>query len=397
MSSGTAETHTHPHGEHDHPHPHEGGHAHGEHGHEHPHPEGHEQEHGDHGHDHPHGDHGHDHGDHGHSHGDGDHDHMHGTGLWAQIKHAITPHSHDASEAIQTAEEARTDGIRTAWIGLVGMLVVAAAQVFIVAISGSVGLLADTVHSLGHAVTTIPLIIAFRIGARQATKRYPYGYRRAEDLVGILICLVIFASAMIILWESIRALTNPRPLTNLVWVFAAGIVGFLGNEIVAIYRIRGGKRIGSAALIAEGQHARADGFTSLAVAVGITFAWFGFPQVDAIVGIFIAVVILGIMFSSLRQVIRRLMDGVDPGLVDQLSRVVSAVPGVEGLGRTRARWSGHRIAAETVIEIEPTLSVSQSQDVVTAVQEAVRGKVRHVDDIFVEVRPAGVAASEHTH
>src|SRR5690606_30135625 len=133
-------------------------------------------------------------------------------------------------------------------------------------------------------------------------------------------------------WESIRALTNPRPLTNLVWVFAAGIVGFLGNEIVAIYRIRGGKRIGSAALIAEGQHARADGFTSLAVAVGIAFAWFGFPQVDAIVGIFIAVVILGIMFSSLRQVIRRLMDGVDPGLVDQLSRVVSAVPGVEGLG-----------------------------------------------------------------
>lgn len=390
MSSGSAATHTQPHGDHGdghdhpHPHPHDDGHGRGE-GHDHPHPHDHDHGDGD-GHDHPHP----------HDHGHG-HDHIHGTGFWAQLKHAITPHSHDASEAIQTAEEARSDGIRTAWIGLVGMLAVAAAQVFIVAISGSVGLLADTVHSLGHAVTTIPLIIAFKIGARQATKRYPYGYRRAEDLVGILICLVIFASAMIILYESIDALTNPRPLTNLVWVFAAGVVGFLGNEIVAIYRIRGGKRIGSAALIAEGQHARADGFTSLAVAVGIAFAWWGYPQVDAIVGLFIALVILGIMVSSLRQVIRRLMDGVDPSTIDQLKKVVAAVPGVQGIGQTRARWSGHRISAETVVEIDPTLSVSSGHEVVEAVQQAVRTTVRHVDDVFVEIRPAGATAADHTH
>lgn len=365
-------------GKHDHPHPHTG-HDHGDH--DHPHE----------GHDHK----GHDHGDHGHDHGD--HDHDHGSGFWAQVKHAITPHSHDHSEAIQTAEEARSDGIRTAWIGLAGMLVVALAQVFIVWISGSVGLLADTVHSLGHAVTTIPLIIAFRIGARMATKRYPYGFRRLEDLVGILICLVIFATAIIIIWESVDALINPRELTNLWWVFAAGLVGFAGNEIVAIYRIRGGKRIGSAALIAEGQHARVDGFTSLAVSVGITFAWFGFPQGDAIVGLFIALVILGVMFSSLRQVVRRLMDGVEPETVENLKKIVSEVPGVQGLGLTRARWSGHRISADTVIEIDPALSVAESQEVVAAVHAAVNGKVRHFEDITVEVRPTGTSTGSHTH
>lgn len=357
---------------------------------------GHDHPHDGHKHDHPNSEQTHDHG--GHSHGERSHgDHDHGSGFWAQAKHAITPHSHDHSEAIQTAEEARTDGIRTAWIGLVGMMAVAAAQVFIVWISGSVGLLADTVHSLGHAVTTIPLIIAFRIGARAATKRYPYGFRRLEDLVGILICLVIFATAIIIIWESVDALINPRELTNLWWVFAAGLVGFAGNEIVAIYRIRGGKRIGSAALIAEGQHARVDGFTSLAVSVGITFAWFGMPQGDAIVGLFIALVILGVMFSSLRAVVRRLMDGVEPGTVEQIKTVVSAVDGVENVGLTRARWSGHRISAETIIEVSHELSVGESQQIVASVQHALASEVRHLEDTLVQVQPVSTTAERHPH
>ncbi|MCY4271926.1 MAG: cation diffusion facilitator family transporter, partial [bacterium] len=161
------------------------------------------------------------------------------------------PHAHDHSEKIQSAEESSKEGIRTAWIGLGGMMLTAVAQIFIVALSGSIALLADTIHNVGHAATTIPLILAFRLGRRQPTKRFNYGYRRSEDLVGLLIGLVIAASVVAIFYEAIDALINPRDITNLVWVFAAGVVGFIGNEIVAVYRIRTGRRINSAIRAAE--------------------------------------------------------------------------------------------------------------------------------------------------
>ena len=328
--------------------------------------------------------------DHGHDHHESDHDHHHASGWWAQLKHAMTPHSHDAVDTIQTAEEARRDGIRTSWIGLAGMLAVAVAQLAIVLASGSIGLLADTVHSLGHAVTTVPLVIAFRLGGRPATKRYPYGYRRAEDVAGIFIVFVIFLTAVYIAYESITGLISPRPLTNLVWVFAAGIVGFLGNEIVAIYRIRGGRRIGSAALIAEGQHARADGFTSLAVAVGITFAWLGLPQADAIVGLLIAVVIFGIMLSSLRSILNRLMDGVDEGVVDRMTAAVSAVPGVRH-AVVRARWSGHRMLVEAFVEPDGLTTLDDGVQLTQTVRGAVGRAVRGVDSTTVQLGvPEGV-------
>ena len=346
--------------------------AHDDHGHDHGSHAGHD----DHGHDH-----GHDHGGHGHDHGD--HDHDHGSGLWAQIKHAITPHSHDAAEAIQTATEARTDGIRTAWIGLAGMLAVAVAQIAIVAISGSIGLLADTIHSFGHVVTTIPLIIAFKLSARKPTARYNYGFRRAEDLSGIFITFIVLLTALYIAYESIMGLINPRELTNLGWVFAAGLVGFLGNEIVAVYRIRGGKRIGSAALIAEGQHARADGFTSLAVVVGISLAWLGFPQADAIVGLFIAVVILGIMLSSLRSILRRLMDGVDPKMHERATKVVKSVPGVQD-ATVRARWSGHRIMLEAFVEVDPNLSLAAGKGIADEIRTKVGNTIGGVESTTVE-------------
>jgi hypothetical protein len=228
---------------HDHPHPPA---ADADHGHDHPHPPAADADHGhdhphppaadaDHGHDHPHppaadADHGHDHphppaadADHGHTHDDGqvhehddhDHPHDHGSGLWASIKHTLTPHAHDHAEVIQSAEEASREGIRASWISLGGMAITAILQIGIVAISGSIALLADTVHNFGHLVTTIPLIIAFRLGRRPPNKRYPFGYRRAEDLVGLLIAGVIALSAAYIIWESIQAISNPRELDHL--------------------------------------------------------------------------------------------------------------------------------------------------------------------------------------
>lgn len=309
---------------------------------------------------------------------------------WSRFRHALTPHSHDHSEAIMTAEEASDHGIRAAWIGLAGMAATAAMQIFIVAISGSVALLADTLHNVGHLATTIPLIIAFRLGRRPATSRYPYGFRRAEDLVGLLIAAVIALSAALIIWESLRALSNPRPLTNLGWVLAAGLVGAAGNELVALYRIRAGKRIGSAALIAEGNHARADGLTSLAVVVGVGGAWVGFPELDAIVGLVIAAVIVWILINSTRTVIHRLMDGVEGGTVESIEAVAAAVPGVRCVDHVRARWSGHRLEAQLDVGVSPNLSVTASHAIIREIRHELLQAIPHLDHAGIYITPAGL-------
>lgn len=325
-----------------------------------------------------------DHDDDGHGHG---HGHGHRSTWFSRLAHAVKPHSHDVTDAIETAEEASGAGIRAAWIGLAGMMATAGLQLAIVAISGSISLLADTVHNLGHAVTTIPLLIAFRLGRCPPTKRYPYGFRRAEDVSGVLIALVIAASAVLIIIESIDALINPRELTNLGWVLAAGLVGAGGNEIVAVYRIRVGRRIGSAALIAEGNHARADGLTSLVVVVAVVGVWLGFPRADAVAGLLVAVAIVWILVNSCRTIFRRLMDGVDDGTVDRIESVAAGVGGVRSVGRVRARWTGHRLEADVVVAVDDSASVGEGHVVARDVYDALLGGVRHLDHVVVHVHP----------
>lgn len=332
--------------------------------------------------------------DHHHDHDhDGDHehyhdDHSHDSSWWSRLWHQLKPHSHDSTEAIQTAEEASGEGIRAAWISLGGMGATAVLQVGIVAISGSMALLADTIHNFGHLVTTIPLIIAFRLGRRSPTARYPFGYRRAEDLVGLLIALVIALSAALIIWESVNALFDPRPLANLGWVLAAGLVGAAGNELVAIYRIRTGKRIGSTALIAEGNHARADGLTSLAVVLAVIGVWLGFPQADAIVGLLISAVILWILYESTRSVIHRLMDGVDEDTLARIETAAAAVPGVQHVEQVKARWSGHRLEAQLSLGVDPTMSVAGSHEVAEQVHHELLHSIPHLNDVNVHVHPS---------
>ncbi|MCC2593531.1 cation diffusion facilitator family transporter [Tessaracoccus sp. OS52] len=331
---------------------------------------------------HEHDHHEHDHHEHDHHEHDHDHDHGTGTGSWSRLRHALIPHSHDHTEAIQTAEQASAVGIRAAWISLAGMGATALLQIVIVALSGSIALLADTVHNLGHLATTIPLIIAFRLGRRAPTRRFPYGFKRAEDLVGLFIGLVVAISAAIIIWESVRAISNPRDLTNLGWVLAAAIIGAAGNELVARYRIRAGRRIGSAALVAEGQHARTDALTSLAVIIGVVGAWVGLPQLDPIVGLVIAAVILAVLYNSMRTVIHRLMDGVEPGTLDLIEAQAARVDGVLSVRRARARWLGHRMEADVEVEVEPGFDVD-GDAVAHRVREHLLREVPHLDNATV--------------
>src|SRR5262249_35335624 len=158
--------------------------------------------------------------------------------------------------------------------------------------------------------TAIPLWLAFSISRRAPTRRYTYGFGRAEDLAGVFVVLTIAGSSAIAAWESFQRLLHPQPITHLGFVAAASIVGFLGNELVARYRIRTGERIGSAALTADGYHARTDGLTSLAVLVGAAGVWLGFPQADPLVGLLITGAILLILKDATVQIWHRLMDSV---------------------------------------------------------------------------------------
>lgn len=301
----------------------------------------------------------------------------------------MVPHIHDANESIQaTAADGADAGIRAAWIGLAGMGATAAMQMLIVVISGSIALLADTLHNVSHAATTIPLIIAFRLGRRLPTPRYPYGYRRAEDLAGVLIAVMIAATAVYIVWESVNAFVDPEPLANLGWVFAAGVVGAAGNELVAIYRIRVGRRIGSAALIAEGQHARADGLTSLAVILGVLGVWAGIPQADAAVGLLIAGAILWILVRTSRLIFHRLMDGVDDGIIERIRTEASAVGGVVDVVTARARWTGHRLQVEISIQVDGDLDVGAADRIAADIRRHLARCIPHVERVVVIVQPS---------
>ena len=321
--------------------------------HDHPHAGSHEHGHGG----APHGATRHDH-PHGLDHGD-EHGHEHKSGLWSMLTHAFTPHSHDAADSIDSVLESSARGIRAVKISLVVLGITAVAQLVIVYFSSSVALLADTIHNFSDALTAVPLWIAFVLGRRAATKRYTYGYGKVEDLAGLFVVAMIALSALIAGWEAVNRLLHPAPVHDLGWVALAGFLGFLGNEAVATFRIREGKAIGSAALVADGYHARTDGFTSLAVLVGAAGVAIGWNWADPVVGLVITVAILLVLRTAARDVFRRLMDGVEPELVEAAENTLAAVPGVTAVRAVRMRWVGHRIRAEAeLVRTTPKLTAA---------------------------------------
>lgn len=298
-------------------------------------------------------------------------------------------HSHGRTGKLDPALAGSARGIRAVKVSLVALAATAALQVVVVAVSGSVALLADTVHNITDALTAIPLWVAFAVGRRPPTKRYSYGYQRAEDLAGIFIVLVIAASAGFAAWEAIRRLADPRPVEHLPWVVAASIVGFAGNELVAIYRIRAGKRIGSAALVADGHHARTDGLTSLGVLAGAIGVALGFDRADPIAGLAITLAILVVLWQATRSVFRRILDGTDDTTVLMLESVAGSVPGVEHVTSAKARWTGHALNAELEIQVEPDISVSEGHRIAEEVEHELLHAIPRLRGATVHVDPHG--------
>jgi len=306
------------------------------------------------------------------------HSHEHGHG-----------HTHDHAGRVDDALRDSDAGIRAVKLSLVVLTVTAALQIAIVAASGSVALLADTIHNFSDALTAIPLWIAFSLSRRIATRRYTYGLGRAEDLAGLFVVGVIALSAVVAAVEAVRRLIHPAPLSHLGWVAAAGLVGFLGNELVALYRIRVGNRIGSAALRADGMHARADGLTSLAVVAGAAGVALGFPQADPIVGLLIAGAIVVVMVVAAREVFARLLDSVDPALVDTAYDTLARQPGVLGVERVRMRWVGLRLDADVELDVSPQLSLRQAHELAHEAEHALAHAIPKLDTAVVHAYPAG--------
>ena len=322
--------------------------------------------------------------DHGHGHGHQDR----GGRFGAALREVFAPHSHDASDSIDGALESSAAGIRAVKISLLALAATAAAQLVIVAISGSVALLADTIHNFSDALTAIPLWIAFALGRRPATRRYTYGFGRAEDLAGLFVIAMITLSAAVAATESVRRLIHPVAINHLGWVAAAGLVGFIGNELVAVYRIRVGRQIGSAALVADGLHARTDGFTSLAVLFGAGGVALGFPLADPIVGLLITIAILAVLRTAVRDMFRRLMDGVDPELVDAAEAALAAEPGVKGVRSVKMRWIGHRLHADAELDIDPTTSLSDAHQIAHNAEHTLTHAVPKLSTALIHAYPA---------
>ncbi|MBI3645916.1 MAG: cation transporter [Acidobacteriales bacterium] len=327
--------------------------------------------------DHPHGDH-----EHG-GHGDHPHSHLHG-----RIDPSITTSAR---------------GLWAVKWSFVGLLVTALFQIVIVVLSHSVALLADTIHNFGDAATAVPLGIAFLFARKKASKRFSFGYGRVEDLAGMTVVAMILFSAVVAAYESIDRLFHPVAIGHLGAVMVASIIGFLGNEGVALFRIKVGKEIGSAALVADGYHARVDGWTSLAVLFGALGVYFGYPLADPIVGLLITVAILGIVWQSGKDVFTRALDGVEPDVIDEIRHAVSHVPGVVGVNEVRARWLGHRLHAQVNIAVTPHLSVAEGHAIAAQVNHELLHHLRYLSLAVVHVDPSDKAGesyhqiAEHGH
>jgi cation diffusion facilitator family transporter len=330
-----------------------------------------------------------------HSEGPDGHDHDHG-GAAGFLRGFIAPHSHDAKDSLDQALEASSDGIRAVALSLVILLATAGVQALVVVASGSVALLGDTLHNAADALTAVPLWMAFRLGRRPPTTRFTYGYGKAEDVAGLAVVALIAVSAAFAGYEAIHRLIHPEKVSHLGFVMAAAAVGAVGNEVVAQYRIRVGRRIGSAALEADGVHARTDGVTSLLVLVGAIAVEVGAEWADPVVGLLITAAIVVVGYQAVRSVGQRLLDAVDPDVIEQISTVAEGVDGVITVTEVRARWVGHRLLAQVRLSVDGRLSVTRAHRIAEEVHHELLHHVPNLSEAMVHVDPSGTEADPHT-
>ena len=307
-------------------------------------------------------------------------------------EHHHDDHSHSR---IDPSIASSDRGIRAVQWSFAGLFVTAAVQLLVVIVSNSIGLLADTIHNFGDAATAIPLGIAFMFARKKPSKQFTYGYGRVEDFAGVLVVLTILTSAAVAAYESVQRLIHPEKVQHLAAVAVAALIGFLGNEGVAVFRIRVGKEIGSAALVADGYHARTDGWTSLAVLAGALGVWLGYPKADPIIGVLITIAILIVVWRSAKEIFARALDGIEPDVLSEIQHATSHVPGVRDVTEVRARWLGHQLLAEVNIAVDGGLTVEQGHTIGADVHRQLIAHLPFLARAIVHVDPTGASGESH--
>jgi cation diffusion facilitator family transporter len=321
-------------------------------------------------------------------HPDTDQNHLHGHNPGQDVHN----HTHDAIDPSSFTSQRGIWAIKWSFIGLTAT---AAFQLIIVILSGSVALLADTIHNFGDAATAIPLWISFRLATWKPNKRFTYGYGRVEDLAGVVIVFTILLTAIVAGYESINRFYHPQSVKYLWAVIVAAVIGIIGNEAVAQFRIKVGTEIGSAVLVADGQHARVDGLTSLAVLFGALGVCLGYPLLDPVVGLLITVVIMRILWQSGKSIFTRLLDGVEPEVVDDIRHTVDHAPGVKDISEIRVRWLGHRLYAELNIAVNPEISVEKGHEIAKAVRYQLLHHLRYLANATIHIDPVNASGEKH--
>lgn len=306
------------------------------------------------------------------------------------------PHNHDHTHgALDPILLTTEKGIWAVKWSMVGLLLTALLQAMVVVLSSSVALLADTIHNFGDAATAIPLWIAFLMAQRKPSKRFSYGYGRVEDLAGIVIVFIMLLSGLMAAYESISRLFQPQEIHHLGAVAVAALLGFTGNELVARLRIRVGKEISSAALVADGYHAHIDALTSFAVLLGVVAVWLGYPHADPLIGLVITLIVFKIVWDSGKSLFSRLLDGVDPDVIDEVTHSVQHVPDVLEVTEVRVRWIGHRLLADVNIAVKSDLSVEQGHAIACEVRHQLLHHLPYLGNATIHVDPAAASGEQH--
>ena len=293
-------------------------------------------------------------------------------------------HSHEVRPELLDTQRA----IGVVRVTLYTLVLTAVVEGAITILSGSTALLADTVHSLSNAFTTLPLWIAFSLARKKPTQQFPYGFHRAEDVAGILIVMFIAISAALVGYESVRKLFESQEVRNIPWAMAAGAVGFIANEAIAQYRIKVGREVGSAALIVDGHHARVDGLGSLAVVLGLLAVLLGVPIADPVAGLAITVLIVYLLVREAGpMVLSRVMDRIDPAILSQILDSALDVPGVLGAHEIRARWVGHRLHADLNIGVAADLTIAEGHRIAEQAQHTLMHSLPKLQECTIHVEP----------
>jgi cation diffusion facilitator family transporter len=249
----------------------------------------------------------------------------------------------------------RRQANRAIGVSAVGLAVTGLVELLLAVLTGSVGLLGDAIHNLSDVSTSAVVFLGFRLSRRPPTEKYPYGLERAEDLAGVGIAVVIWASAAFAGFESVRKLIEHGHTTNVGLGIAGAVLGIIGNQVVARYKMRVGKRINSATLIADARHSWLDALSSAGALVGLIAVGLGQSWGDPVAGIAVTLFICHVGYEVTADVMRRLADGVDPDVITTAEAVAGSVPGVVH-AHARARWTGRTLRVEIEGWVDPDMT-----------------------------------------